>query len=66
MVSKEIKHDPMGAEKTGQTVIQDKLIKKEVKFRDSVKQQKLNTSETLHLILVSLDNNKTVAIKTDS
>ena len=56
----------MGAEEIDQTVIQDKLIKKEVKFHDSVKQQKFKTFETLHLIPFSLDNNKTVAVKTDS
>ena len=70
VVSKEIKHDPLCAEETGQTVIkefvQDKLIKKEVKFHGSVKQQKFKTFDTLHLIPFSLDNNKTVAIKADS
>ena len=39
------------------------LIKKEVKFQDSLKQQKLNAFETLYSVPVSLDKDETVANK---
>ena len=41
------------------------LIRKEVKFQNSLKQQKLKTLETLYSVPVSLDKDKTVAIKAD-
>ena len=45
--------------------VQVRLIKKEVKFQDSLKQQKLKTFETLYSVPVSLGEYKTVAIKAD-
>ena len=45
--------------------VQVRLIKKEVKFHDSLKQQKLKTFETLYSVPVSLDKDQTVAIKAD-
>ena len=48
----EIKSDLLGTEEIGKTVVkefvQDRLIKKDLKFHDSVKQQKLKTFETLY------------------
>ena len=41
------------------------LIRKEVKFQNSLKQQKLKALETLYSVPVSLDKDKTVAIKAD-
>ena len=46
--------------------VQVRLIKKEVKFHDSLKQQKLKTFETLYSVPVSLDKSKTVAIKAET
>ena len=43
--------------------VQVRLIKKEVKFHNSLNQQKLKTFETLYSVSVSLDKDKTVAIK---
>ena len=45
--------------------VQVRLIKKEVKFHDSLKQQKLKTFETFYSVPVSLGKDKTVAIKAD-
>jgi len=45
--------------------VQDRLIKKDIKFHDSLKQQKLKTFETLYSVPVSLDNSKTIVIKAD-
>ena len=54
VASEEIKHDLLGAEEIGKTFVkefvQDRLIKKDVKFHDRVKQQKLKTFETLYWI----------------
>ena len=48
----EIKSDLLGTEEIGKTVVkefvQDRLIKKDFNFHDSVKQQKLKTFETLY------------------
>ena len=69
VASEEIRHDLLGAEEIGKTIVkelvQDRLIKKDVKFHDRVKQQKLKTFETLYCVPVSLDNNKTVTLKAD-
>ena len=69
VASEEIRHDLLGAEEIGKTIVkkfvQDRLIKKDVKFHDSVKQQKLKTFETLYSVPVSLESSKTVAIKAD-
>lgn len=52
VVSKEIERDLLGTEEIGETVIKEfvqaKLIKKEVKFQGSIKQQKFKTFETLY------------------
>ena len=65
VASEEIRHDLLGAEEIGKTIVkefvQDRLIKKDVKFHDRVKQQTLKTFETLYCVPVSLDNNKTGA-----
>ena len=69
VASEETKQDLLGAEEIGKTIVndfvQDRLIKKEVKFHDSLKQQKLKTFENLYSVPVSLDKEKTVAIKAD-
>lgn len=69
VASEEIRHDLLGAEEIGKTIVkefvQDMLIKKDIKFHDRVKRQKLKTFETLYCVRVSLDNNKTVIIKAD-
>ena len=57
----------LGAEEIGKTTVNEfvqvRLIKKEVKFHNSLNQQKLKTFETLYSVSVSLDKDKTVAIK---
>lgn len=69
VANEEMRHDLLGAEEIGKTIVkefvQDRLIKKDVKFHDRVKQQKLKTFETLYCVPVSLDNNKTVTLKAD-
>ena len=70
VASEEIKHDLLGAEEVGKTVVREfvegRLIKKEVKFHDGVKQKKtLKTFETLYSVPVSVDNKKVVAVKAD-
>ena len=69
VASEEIKQDLLGAEEIGNTIVNEfvqvRLIKKEVKFHDSLKQQKLKTFETLYYVPVSLDKDKTVGIKAD-
>ena len=67
VASEEIKQDLLGVEEIGNTIINEfvqvMLIKKEVKFQDSLKQQKLNAFETLYSVPVSLDKDETVANK---
>ena len=67
VVSEEIKQDLLGVKEIGKTIViefvQVRLIKKEVKFHDSSKQQKLKTFETLYSVPVLLDKDKTVANK---
>ena len=69
VASEEIKQDLLEAEEIGKTIVNEfvqvRLIKKEVKFHDNLKQQKLKTFETLYSVPVSLDKEKTVAIKAD-
>ena len=69
VASDEIKQDLLVAEEIGKTIlnefVQVRLIKKEVKFHDSLKQQTLKTFETLYSVPVSLDIDKTVANKAD-
>ena len=49
----------MGAEEIGKTIlnafVQDRLMKKEMKFHDSLKQQKLKTFKTLYSVPILLD-----------
>ena len=45
--------------------VQVRLIKKVVKFHDSLKQQKLKTFKTMYSVPVSKGKDKTVAIKSD-
>ena len=53
VASEEIKQDLLGVEEIGNTIVRSNefvqvmLIKKEVKFHDSLKQQKLKTFETV-------------------
>lgn len=69
VANEDIKKDLLGAEGIGKTIVTEfvkaRLIKKDVKFHDSLKQQKLKTFETLYSVPVSLDNSKSVAIKAD-
>ena len=59
----------LGAEEIRKTIlnesVQDRLMKKEIKFHDRLKQQKLKTIETLYSVPISLDKDKTVANKAD-
>ena len=70
VASEEIRHDLLGAEEIGKTIVKEfvqyRLIKKDVKFHDLVKQnRKLKPFKTLYCVPVSLDNNKTVTLKAD-
>ena len=69
VASEEIKQDSLGVEEIGKTIVNEfvqvRLFMKEVKFHDSLKQQKLKTFKTLYSVPVSLDKDKTVAIKAD-
>ena len=40
-------------------------MKKEIKFHDTLKQQKVKTFETLYTVPVSVDKSKTIAMKAD-
>ena len=67
VASEQIGQDLLGAEEIGKTIVNEfvqvRLIKKDVKFYDSLKQQKLKTFETLYSVPVSLDKDKTVVNK---
>ena len=69
VASEEIKQDLLKAEEIGKTIVKEfvqaRIIKKEIKFHDSLKQKKLKTFETLYSVPVSLDKSKTVAVKAD-
>lgn len=68
IASEEIEQDLLEAEQKGQSKLQDfvqeRLISKDVKFHDPIKQQKLKTLETLYSVSVPVGNSKTV-IKAD-
>ena len=51
--------------KSSKMFVETRLIKKEIKFHDTLKQQKVKTSETLYTVTVSVDKNKTIAMKAD-
>ena len=59
VASEGFKRDLLRTEEIGKTVVkefvQDRLIKKDFKFLDSVKQQKRKTIETLYSVAVSHD-----------
>lgn len=69
VASEEIKQDLLGAEEIGKTIVNEfvnaRLIKKEVKFHDNLKQRKLKTFDTLYSVPVTLDKDKTIAVKAD-
>ena len=69
VVSAEIKEDQLEAEETGKAAIKefvnDQLVKKDVKFYDRIKLQKLKTFETLYSVPVIIDNSKTISMKAD-
>ena len=69
VASNAIKQDLLGVEETGKKVIKDfvetRLIKKEIKFHDTQKHQKVKTFETLYTVPVSVDKSKTIARKAD-
>ena len=69
VASEENKQDLLKAEEIGKTIVKEfvqaRIIKKEIKFHDSLKQKKLKTFETLYSVPVSLDKSKTVAVKAD-
>lgn len=56
MASTAIKQDLLGIEEIGKKVIKEfvetRLIKKEIKFHDTLKQQKVKTFETLYTVPV--------------
>ena len=64
-----IKEDLLEAEETGKAAIKefvnDRLVKKDVKFHDRIKLQKLKTFETLYSVPVIIDNNKAISMKAD-
>ena len=70
VASKAIKQDLLGVEETGKKVIKEfvetRLIKKDIKFNDTLKQQKVNTFETLYTVPVSIDKSKIIAMKADT
>ena len=70
MASNAIKQDLLGVEKIGKKVIKEfvetRLIKKEIKFFDTQKQQRVKTFETLYTVPVSADKSKTKGEKGDS
>ena len=69
MASTAIKQDLLGIEEIGKKVIKEfvetRLIKKEIKFHDTLKQQKVKTFATLYTVPVSVDKSKTSAMKAD-
>ena len=69
VASNAIKQDLLGIEEIGKKVIKEfvetRLIKKEIKFHDTLKQQKVKTFETLYTVPVSVDKSKTSAMKAD-
>ena len=69
VASNAIKQDLLGVEEIGKKVIKEfvetRLIKKDVKFHDTLKQQSVKTFETLYTVPVSVDKSKTIAMKAD-
>ena len=69
VASNAIKQDLLGVEEIGKKVIKEfvetRLIKKDIKFHDTLKQQKVKTFETLYTVPVSVDKSKTIAMKAD-
>ena len=69
VASNAIKQDLLGIKEIGKKVIKEfvetRLIKKEIKFHDTLKQQKVKTFETLYTVPVSVDKSKTSAMKAD-
>ena len=69
VVTDEIKSDLLEAEQRGKAAVKDfvkeRLIKKETKFHDTIKQQKLKTFESLYAVNVRVGKEKTVSIKAD-
>ena len=69
VASAEIKEDLLEAEETGKAAIKefvnDRLVKKDVKFHDRIKLQKLKTFDTLYSVPVTIDNSKTISMKAD-
>ena len=69
VASEEIKQDLLGVAEIGKTIVNEfvqvRLIKIEIKFHDSLKQQKLKTFGTLYYVPVSLDKDRTAANKAD-
>ena len=69
MASNAIKQDLLGIEEIGKKVVKEfvetRLIKKDIKFHDTLKQQKVKTFETLYTVPVSVDKSKTIAMKPD-
>ena len=67
VASNAIKQDLLGIKEIGKKVIKEfvetRLIKKEIKFHDTLKQQKVKTFETLYTVPVSVDKSKTNAMK---
>ena len=59
----------LDAKETGKAAIKefvnDRLVKKDVKFHDRIKLQKLKTFETLYSVPVIIDNSKTISMKAD-
>ena len=69
VASAEIKEDLREAEETGKAAIiefvNDRLVKKGVKFHDRIKLQKLKTFKMLYSVPVIIDNSKTISMKAD-
>ena len=69
IATNDIKSDLLETQERGKAAVNDfvkeRLIKRETKFHDKIKQQKLKTFETLYVVNVRVDKEKTVSIKAD-
>ena len=67
VANEEIKEDLLSAEENGKNIVNEfvlhTLIKRDIKFHDSLKQQNLKTFETLYSVPVSLEKGKSVVVK---
>ena len=69
IASDEVKHGLLQAQAVGNNVIKnfvcERLITKKTKFHEKIAQQKCKTFEMLYLVPVTMDRDKTLAVKAD-